>query len=435
MNPSRRNLLKTALLGSGFAGLRSIATGLPLSLFTVGLPRGEALAMEPGMRKFLVLSTSGAGDPWNANGPGTYGIDGVIANPNPGMEPTDFNLGDDVTTRAAAPWANLSPEIRARTCFVHHRTYQNAHPQFGNVLELVGSARGATGSGSEQLASVLSSENSTALGTIQSEPISLRGNVKFEGRVLQELRPQTLSSIFSIETGTALQLAQLREQTLDALHATLKARGTPAQKRWVDRFVISREQARSLDESLLSRFDAITGSGAQDQVSAAVALILMRVSPVVQIRIPFGGDNHQDTGLVREANETISGVARISQLFDSLRDAGIEDQVLFANLNVFGRTLGPRNNPGRDHNLNHHMMVISGAGVKPGVFGKIERVNRDFGAIDIDSVTGAGVESGDIPRDQSLEAVAKTLAVLSGVDRETTSVRIDGGKVIEAAVA
>lgn len=435
MESSRRNLLKTALFGSGFAGLRAMATGLPVSLFTVGLPRGDALAQEPGQRKFLVMSTSGAGDPWNANGPGTYGIDGVIHNQQPGMEPVDFNLGPDVRTRAAAPWAGLSQNVRSRTAFVHHRTYQNAHPQFGNVLELVGSARGATGSGSEQLASVLSSENAPVLSTIQAEPISLQGSVKFEGRVLQELKPRTLSSLFSVETGNALQLAQLREQTLDSLHATLKARGTPAQRRWVDRFVISREQANSLDESLLSRFDAIDGDGAQDQVQAAVALILMRVSPVVQIRIPFGGDNHQDTNLVREANETISGVGRIDELFTALNDAGIGDQVLFANLNVFGRTLGPRNNPGRDHNLNHHMMVISGAGVKPGVFGKVETSGRDYGAIDIDSVTGAGVEGADIPRDQSLEAVAKTLAVLSGVERETAEVRINGGKVIEAALA
>ncbi|MEL6548010.1 MAG: DUF1501 domain-containing protein, partial [Myxococcota bacterium] len=287
----------------------------------------------------------------------------------------------------------------------------------------------------EQLASVLSSENAGAMGTIQAEPISLQNNVKFEGRVLQALRPRTLSSLFQVQTGNALALSQLRDQTLDSLHAVLKERGTPAQRRWVDRFVISREQARSLDEGLLSRFDSIDGDGADDQVEAAVALILMKVSPVIQIRIPFGGDNHNDNNLVTEANQCIAGVETLKRLFASLDAAGISDQVMFANLNVFGRTLGPRRNPGRDHNLNHHMMVISGAGVRPGVYGKVEVSGRDFGAIDIDSATGAGIEGADIPRDQTLEAVAKTLAVLSGMDRERVDARINGGKVIEGALA
>ncbi len=434
MDASRRKLLKTALFGSGYVGLRALATGLPVGLFTAGLPTGAALAQTPNPRKFLILSASGAGDPWNANSPGTYGIPGVVYNQNPGMEETPLRLGT-VDTTAAAPWASLPQRVLDRTCFVHHRTYQNAHPQFDNVLELVGSARSPNGSASEQFASVISSENAAAMGTIQSEPVSLRGNIKFAGRVLQELNPQTLSSLFNVETGNALQLSQLRDQTLDSLHRLLQDRGTPAQRRWVDRFVISREQARSLDESLLVRFDSISGNGADDQVQAAIALILMRVSPVIQIRIPFGGDNHNDTGLLTERNQTVSGLATLSSMFTQLEDAGLQDDVLFTNLNVFGRTLGPRRNPGRDHNLNHHMMMISGAGVNPGVYGKVEESGRDFGAIDIDSATGAGIDGADIPRDQSLEAVAKTVSALTGMESDRIDSRINGGKVIRGAMA
>jgi len=43
-----------------------------------------------------------------------------------------------------------------------------------------------------------------------------------------------------------------------------------------------------------------------------------------------------------------------------LAAAGLSDQVTFLSLNVLGRTLGPRNVDGRDHNENHQVSITIG---------------------------------------------------------------------------
>ena len=73
------------------------------------------------------------------------------------------------------------------------------------------------------------------------------------------------------------------------------------------------------------------------QIIAAIALIQMNVSPVITIHIPFGGDNHSDTGLANEAAQTTSGMASIAQLWTSI-PAALQGKVTFFTLNVFGRT-------------------------------------------------------------------------------------------------
>jgi hypothetical protein len=114
---------------------------------------------------------------------------------------------------------------------------------------------------------------------------------------------------------------------------------------------------------------------------------------------------------------------------------GLADQVTVTNLSVFGRTLGKKGTAGRDHNLNHHVMMISGPAVQPGVFGGIKESGNDFGATSIDSATGEGGNGGDIPEEETLEAAAKTLATVVGLAPDRVELRVAGGKVISAAVA
>lgn len=77
------------------------------------------------------------------------------------------------------------------------------------------------------LASLSSRETASMLGTIQQEPIALDGNsLTFEGRALQSVSPQTLATLFSPETGTALQFSQLRQQRLDQISASLRTNGS-----------------------------------------------------------------------------------------------------------------------------------------------------------------------------------------------------------------
>ena len=435
MDTTRRNMLKTALLGSGMLGLRSVATGIPMAALLSGrIPEAHAEGDPTEEPQSLVLFTSQAGDPFNANAPGCYtGVSGVYNNPHASMAPTSMMLGD-VETVAAKPWAEAPQWILDRTSFIHHRTYLNTHPAYSKVLGLVGSAKAPGGNGSDMVASVYSSELAEPLHTIQQEPISLaKGELSFQGRALQSLRPSMLREMFAPQDGLQLDLQQLRDQTLDDLHEQLRDGGTHAQKTWLDRHAISRDQVRSIDEGLLERFATLDNDNTTSQIRAAVTLIMMKVSPVIAIQINFGGDNHKDTDLSKERDETISGVASWTMLFDELVAAGIEDEVTVANLNVFGRTLRNQSGKGRDHNLNHHVMSITGKHVRGSVIGGIEPSGNDYGATSIDSVTGAS--GGDIPVDQTLEAAAHTLGRALGLPQDRLDERIADGTPVLAALA
>ncbi|MCA9706163.1 MAG: DUF1501 domain-containing protein [Myxococcales bacterium] len=436
MDTTRRTMLKNALFGSSFLGLRAVASGIPMAALMTGrIPEAQAEGDYTDEPQSLILFTSQAGDPFNANTPGCYtGVSGVHNNPHPEMAPTNMMLGDQAT-KAAKPWAEVPQDVLDRTAFIHHRTYLNTHPAYAKVLSLVGSAKAPGGNGSDMVASVYSSELSETLGTIQQEPISLsKGELSFQGRALQSLRPSMLREMFAPLDGLQLDLQLLRDQTLDDMHAQLREGGTHAQKVWLDRHALSREQVRSIDESLLQRFADLDNDNTNNQIRAAVTLILMKVSPVIAIQIPFGGDNHKDTDLADERDQTVSGVASWRFIFEELAAAGLQDQVTVANLNVFGRTLRNQgSSKGRDHNLNHHVMAITGKHVRGGVMGGIEPSGNDFGATSIDSVTGAS--GGDIPPEQTLEAAAHTLGRALGIPQDRLDARIDNGTPILAALA
>src|SRR4029077_2854178 len=77
MTISRRDALLTTLFGAGCVGLRSLATGLPAWFLldpsaALAAPPAPACTAPPDRAQFIVFSTSGTGDPLNANAPGTY---------------------------------------------------------------------------------------------------------------------------------------------------------------------------------------------------------------------------------------------------------------------------------------------------------------------------------------------------------------------------
>jgi hypothetical protein len=119
----------------------------------------------------LILATSGQGDPLNANAPGSF-VEGAQNSPLPELAATSVKLGAN-DYQAAKCWGTLPEELRARLSFFHHRTYTNAHPEHRKVMALQGAAKSKAGNGQEMLPSLLASELSDALGTIQVEPIPL----------------------------------------------------------------------------------------------------------------------------------------------------------------------------------------------------------------------------------------------------------------------
>ncbi|MEN0065859.1 MAG: DUF1501 domain-containing protein [Myxococcota bacterium] len=436
---SRRQALRTALFGTGLVGLQSLATGLPSAVFgPMGLGALDAYAAEGREPQYLLMFTSSRGEPFNCNAPGVYGVAGIDTNPQGAMAETAVTLGE-VATTASAPWATLPQWVLDRTSVIHHRTYQNAHPQYAKVMRLVGSAREADGGGTEYLPSVVASEMHQALRTIQAAPIRMAGDneeLGFEGRPVQRIRPSTLAEVFSVpDNDNAIALAEIRQRALDDINALAKERGTPSQRLLIDRFATSREQVKSLDETLLGRLALIDGDDARNQLQAAITLFLMNLTPVATVQLRFGGDNHNDNNLDDEREQHVETFELLRDFFLDLEQTPLRDKVTVANLDVFGRTLERNNNGGRDHNLNHHVMMISGAGVRGGLHGKVGPSGNDFGATAIDSQTGEGYDGADIPEEETLEAAAKTLATAVGIDAETVERRIDGGKVIVPAIA
>src|SRR5258708_9429341 len=88
-----------------------------------------------------------------------------------------------------------------------------------------------------------------------------------------------------------------------------------------------------------------------------------------------------------------SGAAPIVLLMQKLETAGLADSVTFMTLNVFGRTIGPGNTDGRQHNENHQVSITIGKPFKGGIVGGVVPVQKDYGALAIDSKTGEGSSS------------------------------------------
>src|SRR5262249_464026 len=159
-----------------------------------------------------------------------------------------------------------------------------------------------------------------------------------------------------------------------------------------DRMAQSQVEARNISQSLLDNLNGIANDGQDNQIVAATTLIAMKVSPVVAIRLDFGGDNHTDTALANEAKRTILPVKATNLLIAKLDEFGLTGSATFAAMNVFGRTLAFKGtateSAGRDHLANHHCTLLIGKAVKAGVVGGIEANGNDFKAMALSSTSG-----------------------------------------------
>jgi hypothetical protein len=205
--------------------------------------------------------------------------------------------------------------------------------------------------------------------------------------------------------------------------------GTPTQKAYIDALANTQTEARKLSQSLLSQLGALTynpydpASAAKAELQAAVILIQMNVAPVFTVRLSFGGDNHSDPGYATEGTSTTSAVDVLGNtLWPALQAAGLQDKVCFMNLNVFGRTLGAAfeaSGGGRQHNGNHHVSVCIGAPFKGGVVGGCGPLGKDFGCLNIDPASGAGLPSSGstgIAAKDTLAAFGMTMLAAVGGD-------------------
>jgi hypothetical protein len=461
----RRDALLTGLFGTGYVGLRALATGLP-AWFLLNPRKADAQSLQCAIQnqatmQYLLVSANFNGDPINCNCPGTYATGGTAA-ASMAIHPTQeevtastVSLGG-VSYGAALPWADpsvvvgaskgqLKSATLARTSFFHHLTASTVHGDQPKVMKLMGKT-----SGNEMLVSAYAKHLAPCFNTVQPEPIAVGAGrngaelVSFSGRTLPAIAPTQLKQLLTgSKTDPLVKLRTVRDTTIDKLNMLAKTDGTGAQKAFLDAMALSQTQVRKLADALSTTLSSITSDNVQGQALAAAALFAANVTPVVTMRIAFGGDNHTDTNLQAEADQHVSGIAGIQQVMDALAGLSLSDKVTFATLNVFGRNLNSiakaEARAGRDHYGNHAVMVMIGKNVKPSVIGGLTTPasGNALQASSIDSATGAASASGDIPAAQTHVAAARTLGIALGIPSSVIAgdfITSAGGKVVNAAL-
>ena len=137
-------------------------------------------------------------------------------------------------------------------------------------------------------------------------------------------------------------------------------------------------------------------------------------------------------------SQTVSGVQTIASLMSQLQSAGLADKVTFMTLDVFGRTVGPGNTDGRQHNPNHQVSVTIGKPFKGGVIGGVTPLGGDYGCLNIDPSTGQGTQntSGSIVAAvDTLGAFGQTMLAAVGTPSSALSQQVTVGTVINAALS
>ncbi len=382
----------------------------------------------------MILCTSGSGDPINANAPGTYEDAGIYHCPYSGpdgtMAATSVTLGSK-TYQAATPWAtaNLPAD---RTQVWHLMTNTPVHPKEPQVLGLMGGISPA-----EMFPSFLARQLQPCLGTIQAQPITVGATspsegLTYGGAALPIIPPLSLQKTLLNPTGPLTTLQSVRDTTLTQLDNMYLTGASAAQRSFVESMMTSQTQVRAISQQLLESLSTIKDNTADSQIIAAMALIQMKVSPVIAIHIPFGGDNHHDTGLTAEGQQTIAGMNTLGTLLANLKTAmpmDLSDLVTIMSLNVFGRTIDQTNTAGRQHNLNHQVSFCIGKPFKGGVYGGVAplpaNMGGDYGCLPISSATGLGSTSGDIKPVDTLAAFGMTVA--TGVGASIMATDTAGG--------
>lgn len=119
----------------------------------------------------------------------------------------------------------------------------------------------------------------------------------------------------------------------------------------------------------------------------------------------FGGDNLHDAGLINETNQTLETIAALDAYWNAIEDFGIADEILFANLDVFGRETHC-DGFGRSHHGDFVSGLILGTNIQGGVVGGWS-VDNKARATGINSSSGSSVNP-DINPENTLAAYYKT---------------------------
>jgi hypothetical protein len=440
---SRREILTHISSGALFLGLRSMVTGVPPAILlnprsaaAVGLSRAAA-AVPP---QFVIYSTSGMGDPINANAPGTYDDPLIVHAQDPAMAAANITQSS-VTRKGAAVWNTLPQAMLDKTAFFHHGTYTIIHTEESKVIRLMGAVNK-----NDMLPCMMARELATSLGTISAQPLCLYGDLNAalvdNGVPLPMHPPSTLNNVLGVPRGLlgSKALMNARDKSLDKLNAWAKSEAKTFQKGFLDQYALSQEQARNVQDKLGNTLANIKDNEIGSQVSLALALFQLNLTAVAAVSVPFGGDNHGDQGFTQfEVPQHKSGVAALADMQAKISAAGLNDQVSFLLTNVFGRNLTAKSGAvdGRGHNENHAVSLLYGPHIKGGVVGGIvpNTTNGDYMAQAIDPSTGVPSAGGSISFDTTLASMGKTFSAAAGIDDETLTTNFRSGSVVTSVVS
>ena len=213
---------------------------------------------------------------------------------------------------------------------------------------------------------------------------------------------------------------------MNQLYDLYKNTANSAQRAYIDSLVTSQEQVRNIRQDLLAQLGSITNNSPASQVLAAVALIQMKVTPVIAIHIPFGGDNHRDIALQAETTQTVigggdarvtHGAARVGGAVRS-GDVHVAERVrAHDRAGEYGGTTAQPEPPG---------VVRDREGIPRGSDRRRGAARRGLRGGGDRLGDREGVDGGDVPPLQSLGAFGQTMLAAVGVGRGDDLIRGDG---------
>ncbi len=482
---SRRKFLNKSLLGIGSLPVLSALSGLPASF----LISGQAQAAT-GEAKFCILSTSSGGQPLNIYAPGAFPKNGNdpanrIGHPVAGQNGINYTVGNttlDVSHLAnpgmrrfgadnmiAAQMFDFLPDNFANhLCHGWYVSGTNAHPELNKVLTAHGALKSQYGA-TENLAAVIAQENAGALGTLYAYPVGLGREFtpSSQGKTAPRLSPESLSELFGGADGSlpvdGEDFLAIYQSFVDSYYRNVyRTELSPSQRVFVDNHLLSVTEAEETggeldlllncpnqytpDLECTSSTDGLPtlqqdGFAVEEedywhqfnQLRTALALLYLRITPVVTVDHRYGGDNHGDANLERETLESLSTMAVLSDFHRLLtqhsRFQTIADKLVFAGVDVFGRTVELRD--GRDHYGDSTAGFIWGQHLSNTVLGGPG--NGKVSAYD--AATGVVSANGNVGPDESLPSFLKTVMCASGMSLETVNQRLQQGIASSAIFA
>ena len=432
---NRRNFLKGSTSSVLGMSVRSLLTGLPPAFLLMG----QLQAQEAG-RKFAIIAQSGAGESVNGCGPGSFDSPDFI---HPSENATDLTRDIDGRTFSAADLGTTTNylgganPVRIARCFealgpmqdnmafFHHRTNFGIHPQFQRAQKIDGRLRGQSGRGQEHLASAIAQENATALGTLMDRPIVLSGSASFQDSPLGTYSPTAIRELVlsAVDSEVPSEMfGATRNFLVDQVYRQVRESGDPNKQQFLDEFVVSQNQATDVAERLFNEVDAVNDDGLASQMKMAAIIIKLRLAPAVVVGYRLSGDNHVSNGMTVEAEDTLNMMADYREFYDFAVGNGVWDELLYATLSVFGRSMNETGN-GRGHNGSLSTGLLFGGHLSRRVIGGIDtNAPRGF-SLPLNANTGATANP-NVAEEDLFACYAKSVLQAAGVPQDRLDVRV-----------